>query len=225
MAGEKFAGWQEAAMKDYRLKVTISNNRLLERIERQGFGSITAFCRAHDLSLVGVYNCVALRSPLLKKNGQFRNLWVRLAEALNCEVPDLIPEAHWERVLPRRTAQMTFDHADVEALLPPKMEMLPDEARFSTELRHQLATWLAKLPDRDMQVVFGRYGIGCEEKTYEELGQEMGVNRERVRQIELRALRSLSARARRAFPDVPFDGPMPWQKGAKQDVLENLAAR
>jgi Sigma-70, region 4 len=41
-----------------------------------------------------------------------------------------------------------------------------------------------------------RFGIGCErEHTLEEIGQEFDVTRERIRQIEAKALRHLRARA------------------------------
>jgi RNA polymerase primary sigma factor len=37
-----------------------------------------------------------------------------------------------------------------------------------------------------------RFGIGCDrEHTLEEIGQEFGVTRERIRQIEAKALRTL----------------------------------
>jgi hypothetical protein len=47
--------------------------------------------------------------------------------------------------------------------------------------------------ERDVQVVSGRYGLtGEKPKTLEEIGKELGITRERVRQIEKNALRKLS---------------------------------
>jgi DNA-directed RNA polymerase sigma subunit (sigma70/sigma32) len=51
-----------------------------------------------------------------------------------------------------------------------------------------------------IKVIRMRFGIGCErEHTLEEIGQEFDVTRERIRQIEAKALRQLRApeRARR----------------------------
>jgi len=50
---------------------------------------------------------------------------------------------------------------------------------------------LAELPDRDRRVLMLRFGIGCEPYTLEECGRWLGITRERVRQLEGRALRYL----------------------------------
>jgi RNA polymerase primary sigma factor len=59
---------------------------------------------------------------------------------------------------------------------------------------------LKTLSPKEEKVVRLRFGIGCErEHTLEEIGQEFDVTRERIRQIEAKALRQLRApeRARR----------------------------
>jgi len=56
------------------------------------------------------------------------------------------------------------------------------------------------LSPKEEKVIRLRFGIGCErEHTLEEIGQEFDVTRERIRQIEAKALRQLRApeRARR----------------------------
>lgn len=52
------------------------------------------------------------------------------------------------------------------------------------------------LPDRQRQVLGLRFGLdGAEPRTLEEIGEHLGVSRERVRQIEQRALQTLSRRS------------------------------
>ncbi|MEX2124166.1 MAG: RNA polymerase sigma factor RpoS [Woeseia sp.] len=52
--------------------------------------------------------------------------------------------------------------------------------------------WLMKLDDKQRAVVEQRFGLhGCRRLTLEEIGQEFGVTRERVRQIQLDALHNL----------------------------------
>jgi RNA polymerase primary sigma factor len=52
---------------------------------------------------------------------------------------------------------------------------------------------LAALPDRERGVLELRYGLGTREPTsLEEIGRQMGLTRERVRQIEAQALERLA---------------------------------
>ena len=60
-----------------------------------------------------------------------------------------------------------------------------------------MQTLLADLPERDRTVLRLRYGIGvAADHTLEEIGNRYGVMRERIRQIEARALQKLERRAR-----------------------------
>jgi RNA polymerase primary sigma factor len=72
-------------------------------------------------------------------------------------------------------------------------EPLPED-EVEVELRRQtLRRALLSLPEREREVVTLRYGIdGNEPRTLEEIGQRLGLTRERVRQIELDSLRRLS---------------------------------
>ena len=57
-----------------------------------------------------------------------------------------------------------------------------------------LRTAIEKLPDREKQVIKRRYGMDGDPdpKSLEQIGREMGITRERVRQIELQALQRLA---------------------------------
>src|SRR3954465_6352295 len=70
---------------------------------------------------------------------------------------------------------------------------LPEE-QVELSLRSQaLAAALAALGDRERQVLVLRYGLAdFEPKTLEEIGRRLGLTRERVRQIEVEALRRLA---------------------------------
>ena len=66
-----------------------------------------------------------------------------------------------------------------------------DSAAFSM-LREELGTALESLTDRERQVVQLRFGlIDGRARTLEEVGKEFNVTRERIRQIEAKALRKL----------------------------------
>jgi RNA polymerase primary sigma factor len=68
----------------------------------------------------------------------------------------------------------------------------PDEDVAAVMLRELLQDVLQDLPPREMHVLRLRYGlVDGETHSLEEVGRKLGVTRERVRQIEARALRRL----------------------------------
>ncbi len=68
----------------------------------------------------------------------------------------------------------------------------PPEVATENLLSEHVRDVLATLPPREARILQLRYGLGGGESyTLEEVGQKMGVTRERVRQIESQALRRL----------------------------------
>ena len=68
----------------------------------------------------------------------------------------------------------------------------PDEAALSTLMSQQLQEVLGTLTPRERDVLSLRYGLpDGRERTLEEVGREFHVTRERIRQIEVKALRKL----------------------------------
>lgn len=68
----------------------------------------------------------------------------------------------------------------------------PMEAVIEANIREETAAILRTLSPKEEKVIRLRFGIGCErEHTLEEIGQEFDVTRERIRQIEAKALRQL----------------------------------
>jgi len=58
--------------------------------------------------------------------------------------------------------------------------------------RAEMMEWVQELPEKEQTVIMSRFGLdGSEAKTLEEIGREMGLTRERVRQIEMAALARL----------------------------------
>ncbi|MGQ9699788.1 MAG: sigma-70 family RNA polymerase sigma factor [Candidatus Bipolaricaulaceae bacterium] len=72
-------------------------------------------------------------------------------------------------------------------------EMPPPERAALLELfREELLDMVEKLPARDAQVLRWRYGLeGPRPLTLAEIGEKLGISRERVRQLEERALKRL----------------------------------
>jgi RNA polymerase primary sigma factor len=68
----------------------------------------------------------------------------------------------------------------------------PVDTVIDSNVRDETANILKTLSPKEEKVIRLRFGIGCErEHTLEEIGQEFDVTRERIRQIEAKALRQL----------------------------------
>ncbi len=66
-------------------------------------------------------------------------------------------------------------------------EMLQDD-----DMRASIGEWLGELTEKQREVVARRFGLrGYETSTLEEVGREIGLTRERVRQIQVEALKRL----------------------------------
>ena len=65
----------------------------------------------------------------------------------------------------------------------------PDETADGVRRRTELMGWVRELPEKEQTVIVSRFGLdGDEARTLEEIGREMGLTRELVRQIEMAAL-------------------------------------
>jgi RNA polymerase primary sigma factor len=70
----------------------------------------------------------------------------------------------------------------------------PEDTALESDLTNEVERALAPLSDREKEVLRLRYGLGTDrEYTLEEIGKRLSVTRERVRQIESRALQKLRA--------------------------------
>lgn len=79
--------------------------------------------------------------------------------------------------------------------------------RAQRERASQIAKILKRLDERDRRIIAGRFGLaGNEEaKTLKEVGAEMGVSKERVRQLERRAMQRLRDLARETRLKDPLE--------------------
>jgi RNA polymerase primary sigma factor len=77
-------------------------------------------------------------------------------------------------------------------LIEDKNTILPIDAAIQSNLRETTTRVLASLTPREERIVRMRFGIGMNtDHTLEEVGQQFSVTRERIRQIDAKALRKL----------------------------------
>ena len=84
------------------------------------------------------------------------------------------------------------DDAQLGDFVEDKTAISADDALIETDLTGQIHKVLATLSPREEKILRMRFGIGEKsERTLEEVGNDFSVTRERIRQIEAKALRKL----------------------------------
>ena len=149
---------------------------------------------------------------LQKMNRAERNLWTQLGrepslEEIAEEASLPIQQAREVRAAARAATSLDQPVGDQEEAVLGDFVAgegpLPDE-QVELSLRSQaLQQALRALTEREREVLALRYGLDDQEpKTLEEIGRRLGLTRERVRQIEVEALRRLASL--REIQAVPY---------------------
>ena len=149
---------------------------------------------------------VRLPIHIAKEINTYNRTARKLSQELNHEVtPEEIAEC-LDRDLDDVMRHMTYGERITSMDTPLRgdpdhslMEMIPDENNhdpaelLQDELVHgRVDEWLSKLDKKQREVVERRFGLhGHDPHTLEAIGEILGVTRERVRQIQLEALRRL----------------------------------
>lgn len=178
-------------MKEFRAIVKLKNNRLLERREKLGVTG-RALALMANISEGIYYPLETMRLSPIGRNMEWSSPALKLALFYECEPSDLFPDAI--RKIKIRTVEKSFDFADVPALQNAGIIHMiegPEESMERKEMNVALNQVLKSLTIREREVLQMRFGLGCDTHTLEEVGYKQNVNRERIRQIEAKALRKL----------------------------------
>ena len=179
-------------MKPYRIKVSIRNNLLLNAIEEQGYPTVAAFERAMGVSTGRMNALVSMRVAPLLDSGEFSKEAKLAMEVLGAAPTDLWTEQQLTIKLHRNSGEREIDADLVHHLLEQRRQMeylpSPEDHLLEKETNQLVHDLLNTIRPREKEVLISRFQ---NDETYEEAGKKMNVTRERVRQIEAKALRKL----------------------------------
>lgn len=201
--------------KDYRVRITVKNNRILRAIEEAGFrgwGSITAFAKHAEMNASFLAGFLSFRISPLGDDGEFRKDAKLLMEALGCAPSDLWSEEQMLLApLKRNWREAAVSLRDLRPLLEDysvdRLTVSAPEDGLGNQAAVMQAFEESGLSKRQIMVLCLRLGIGCDELTLEEVGERIGVTRERVRQIEIQALREMRQQHRKTKHLVKLGAP------------------
>ena len=183
-------------MKDYLVEVKIKNNYLFSRMEKKGLKSLAELSRLVELTNITQLSLLAnLKLTPLTSNGDIREVFIKIAKALDCEPLDLIPPQHIDNILVKNKHEKLMDLEELESFdelefTPSDFNLLED---YSKKEQHiELEENLDSLNDMEKQVIVLRFGLrGEDEHTLQEVSDIRGVSKTRIGQIEEKAMRKL----------------------------------
>lgn len=184
-------------MKELSVEVRVRNNLIRQRREELGLSQVQLAEKAG----VSIFSYGALeRMTRLPRtaSGEWTRSARLLASFFNVRPGDLFPSTICDFGMPVMTRLVDSDEFVQlgQAHLPPVEP--PGSELEHEQLRERIGEALATLSDREANLVRRRYGIDTVQDgaTLEELAQDNGVSRERVRQIIYKALNKLRHPAR-----------------------------
>jgi len=176
--------------KDYRLKVTIRNDRLLTAMENMGFESVAQFTQTQGLNYQRTGEIFNGKLKPLNKKGDLIPLAKEILSILNLETDEAFTERQLKGFV-KTSFEKRIKEKDLLKLADPikNHEFLLMEK----DVNKILSEMLSELPPRYEKVVRMINGLGGQPtRLFGEVGLELKVTVERVRQIYLKALRKLS---------------------------------
>lgn len=181
-------------MEEYRIDIKVRNNLILSRIEELGFKSPRQFCLNSPITYGSLMKFLNMKRSIYDTKGRVLPFVKKLCDVLKCIPEELFSANQMEAFLKDNKRSIQMGEAEVVFMLgqADNQKLLEDhymEEKRSIKIDEALKT----LPIRLRKVLEMRMGLGeyGREHTFEEISKVMDVTRERVRQMEAKAIRYL----------------------------------
>lgn len=184
---------------DCKVQINIKNGRISKLMEKHGIinqRQLAQLIKVHATEVGLILNFK--KSPVRARDGGFIPV-VRKMAAFFCVSPaELFSDEQLDLVLASNRCEVYMSHDDATALA----DATPEYACVSLENNQNkvmtsavVEAGLQYLTVRQREVISLRFGLGAfmmdGARTLDEVGERMGVSRERVRQVEAAAIRRL----------------------------------
>ena len=192
-------GDKEGSPEEFRMgmKVRLFNWSLDRAIRAKGWKRIEA-AKACGVSLVTLFNWLAFRAY----PKEHKRLDVSIALGVSDEI--IFPEAIEGFRITKQPEAISFGKEEALALGLCAQEVDPEQVAIQAALQESLQEAMQGLREREKLVLKLRFGLEGEEPlTLEAVGAILGVQRERIRQIEAKAFRKLRHPSR-SLPLRPY---------------------
>ena len=181
-------------MKDYRVMVTVKNNKLLSAIEDAGFSSVSEFSRAFSINESEVGRLLNIKKSPLKPSGELTVTAAKIIDALNCGIEDVFSEDQIWQPVEDNKGMLYVDRFDINEIMglgeTNSLESEYERSALTGYVKNLMSS--SKLTQKEQRVIKMRFGLsGGDSNHLDDIAKQLDVTTERVRQIEARALRRM----------------------------------
>jgi len=177
-------------MEDYRVKITIRNERLLAAMEGMGYKSVAEFSRNQGLNGIKVREIINGTITPLDKEGIPRELTKEVLEILNLTIEKAFTETQLKG-FKKHTFEIKVEEEKLLQIINPAKNQ--EIKLIEQDVKDKLSEIFSKyLTLREEKVLRMHYGIGLDtDHSLEEVSECLKVSNSRAGQIEAKALRKL----------------------------------
>ena len=194
-----------------RIVARFKNEHFIEAREQAGFPTQAEMSRVTGIAQMSINKYENFRDYPRSKE-----MKKRVELATGCLFEEMFPKLYRDAVdrkLGRPIQRVLTLRELPEWTAPHLLEQSPENLYDLKELKERILGSFETLTDREADALRMRHGIDCPERTLEEMGERLGVTKERARQIWLKALRKLKRNPElRPFASVGWQPPDPPEK-------------
>jgi RNA polymerase sigma factor (sigma-70 family) len=177
-------------MKDYRIKITIRNDRLLNAIEDKGIPSVKQFCTLYQLNYNSIVKIISGKIKPLNNLGKPIRLVEQIIDILDISLEDAFTERQLKGFA-KTNYEISVAEKELKQLVNPVKNQEQKIIEQDVKLKI-LEAFSKRLSPREEKLIRLKYGFGDEkEHTLYELSSKFKISVERVRQIISKAQRKM----------------------------------
>jgi len=176
--------------KDYRLKITIRNDRILSKIESLGYISVMKFCKDFNLNYQRTTEIINGKLKPFNNKGTIIKICDQLLSILGLELHDAFTDRQLQG-FDKTGFMFKLKEKEMLELVDPVQNQ--EIKVIENDVQKKIADAMDKrLSPKQKEILSLKYGFnGHVEHTLDEIGKMYSVSRERIRQIIAKSERML----------------------------------